>query len=294
MLCHLADCLYRVDEVIASQVRDLGSIFELELGKCFQSDGASYRSSVLRPSSSLTVPVGPHYYKATKTLLNVVNRSVARTLVGAPLCYNESWLRTSLETTVNTGMVCLKLQNYPNILRPLAYPFIKSRRDLNINYQTAEGLLARVIKNHERDNRKSDILQWLMDSYNGDEFDIPFLTNQTLFVAIASTRSTATTIVNTLFDLVTFPECQEPLRTEIATALAEAGGWGLPAVQNMKKLDSFIKESQRLNHHLLRKCSGSQLSFHLANHVEYELQSCRGMCHSLIFQFPSTERYDAR
>lgn len=92
-----------------------------------------------------------------------------------------------------------------------------------------------------------------MDSYKGDKFDVSFLTNQILFVAIASTRSTATSIVNTLFDLITFSQHQQPLRDEITKVLMESGGWSLSAVQKMKKLDSFIKESQRLNHHLLRK-----------------------------------------
>ena len=223
-----------------------------------------------------------------------MNRSIAKTLVGAPLCYDDTWLRTSLETTVNTGMVCSKLQKYPNILRPLVYPFIKSRRDLNTNYRTAEGLLAGVIKDRERGDRNVDILQWLMDSYESEKIDIPFLTNQTMFVAIASTRSTATTIVNTLFDLVTFPEYQEPLRNEMATVLKETGGWGLPAIQKFVKLDSFIKESQRLNHHLLRKYFDSQLSFHIAVHVEDDLQSCHVLCHSSYFQSPSIVRYDTQ
>ena len=73
-----------------------------------------------------------------------------------------------------------------------------------------------------------------MDSYKGDKFDVSFLTNQILFVAIASTRSTATSIVNTLFDLITFSQHQQPLHDEITKVLMESGGWSLSAVQKMK------------------------------------------------------------
>lgn len=201
----------------------------------------------------MLIYIGFRFYKAAETVLNIVNRSAARPLVGEPLCYNETWLRTSLDTTINTGMICLALQKYPAFLRPLVYPFTKSRRSLNDNFDTARELLSSVVKSRERGDKNIDILQWLMDSYKGDVFDVPFLTNQTIFVAIASTRSTATSIVNTLFDLVAFSQYQPPLRHEIDKVLAESGGWSYHAIQQMKKLDSFIKESQRLNHHLLRK-----------------------------------------
>ena len=201
----------------------------------------------------LLIILGFHFYNAAETVLNIVNRSAARPLVGEPLCYDENWLRMSLETTVHTGTICSDLQKYPALLRRLVYPFTKSRRKLNDNFDTARELLSGVIEGRERGDKNIDILQWLMDSYKGDVFDIPYLTNQTIFVAIASTRSTATSVVNTLFDLIAFSQYQRPLRQEIDKILMESGGWSLHAIQQMKKLDSFIKESQRLNHHLLRK-----------------------------------------
>lgn len=194
-----------------------------------------------------------HFYNASDAILNVVNRSVARTLVGDKLCYDENWLRASLQTTLNTGKICLDLQRFPALLRPLAYYFLGSRIKLNESYETAQKLLSGVIRSRKRQGNNTDILQWLMDSYKGKDFDDSFLTNQILFVAIASTRSTATSIVNTLYDMLAYPQYQQPLRDEIRQVLKEYRGWSLSAMQKMKRLDSFIKESQRLNHHLLRK-----------------------------------------
>lgn len=38
------------------------------------------------------------------------------------------------------------------------------------------------------------------------------------------------------------------LREEIEGALSQEGDWTLSAIHRMQKLDSFLKESQRLNH----------------------------------------------
>ena len=186
------------------------------------------------------------FFNAGQTILNIVNRSSARALVGEPLCWNESWLHTSLEITVNTGKKIAELQKYPAFLRPLIYPLTTARRRFNESYEIAQGLLSKVIDSRGMGSKNVDIQQWLIDSYKGNALDVPILTIQTVFVAIAATHSTARSIVNTLFDLIAFSQYQQPLRQEIEEVLRESGGWGLPAVQKMKKLDSFIKESQRL------------------------------------------------
>lgn len=158
---------------------------------------------------------------------------------------------------MNTGLLCRQLQQYPALLRPFIYPFTTGRKNLNHSFDAAQELLSPVIKSRQRGDQNIDILQWLIDRSKGGELSIPFLTNQVLFVAIASTRSTATSIVNTVFDLISYPQYQEPLRLEIKEALTEGGGWSLSTIQRMKRLDSFIKESQRLNHHILRKLSNT-------------------------------------
>lgn len=185
--------------------------------------------------------------------MNIVNRSLAKTLVGEPLCYDNRWLQASLETTVNTGLLCRTLQKYPAALRPLLYRFTNARWNLSRSFDMAQELISDNIMHRQRGDKNIDILQWLVDSRKEEKINTSFLTNQTLFIAIASTRSTASSLINTLFDLISFPEYQSPLLQEIETVLAETGGWNLSAVQKMKRLDSFIKESQRLNHHLLRE-----------------------------------------
>ena len=49
-----------------------------------------------------------------------------------------------------------------------------------------------------------------------------------------------------LFNLATYPSYIEPLREEIS-AVIKAEGWTKAATESMRKLDSFMKESQRLH-----------------------------------------------
>jgi cytochrome P450 len=131
--------------------------------------------------------------------------------------------------------------------------FVPARMNLDRSHSDAKHLLSKRIKGRNRGDLNMDILQWLMDTYEGKCPEISFLTNQIQFVATAAVRSTAASLLNTMYDLLSFPQYQALLRQEIREAITEHGGWSLAAVENMKRLDSFIKESQRMNHHILCK-----------------------------------------
>ena len=54
--------------------------------------------------------------------------------------------------------------------------------------------------------------------------------------------------VHVLYDLCAMPQYVEPLREEARLALTENGGlWNMETIQKLHRLDSFLKESQRLN-----------------------------------------------
>ncbi len=54
------------------------------------------------------------------------------------------------------------------------------------------------------------------------------------------------TFTNALYRLLSHPECIEPLRQEIETAVSEEG-WTKAAIDKMHKIDSFLRETQRLD-----------------------------------------------
>ena len=54
------------------------------------------------------------------------------------------------------------------------------------------------------------------------------------------------TFIAVLYRLLSHPEYVEPLRHEVETAVAEEG-WTKAAMDKMHKIDSFLREVQRLD-----------------------------------------------
>ena len=60
--------------------------------------------------------------------------------------------------------------------------------------------------------------------------------------------------VQVVYSLCTMPESIQSLRMEAETALLEGGGvWNVETLSKLRRLDSFLKESQRLNASSFRK-----------------------------------------
>lgn len=61
-------------------------------------------------------------------------------------------------------------------------------------------------------------------------------------------------ITHAIFDLCAMPEYIELLRSEARTALAQdKGEWQVSTLKKLHRLDSFLKESQRVNQSTFRK-----------------------------------------
>lgn len=61
-------------------------------------------------------------------------------------------------------------------------------------------------------------------------------------------------IAHAVFDLCARAEYVDALRLEAQTALAQDNGeWQLATIKKLHRLDSFLKESQRINHSTFRE-----------------------------------------
>ncbi|OMP85357.1 Ent-kaurene oxidase [Diplodia seriata] len=67
-----------------------------------------------------------------------------------------------------------------------------------------------------------------------------------LFFSVVALHTTGDLITHAILDLVTHPEVIEDLRDEVRQVLKE-DGWKKTSLYKMKLMDSFLKESQRLN-----------------------------------------------
>ncbi|KAH7040883.1 cytochrome P450 [Microdochium trichocladiopsis] len=189
-------------------------------------------------------------------LLRVVAQASARIFVGAPLCRNDEWLECSTKFALDVMTGGEKLKQWSPWLRPVAQWFVPEMRRIHGDHQRARDLLAPELRRRRDEERagvavpRNDMIQWMFDraKKTGDtSFDDKELANLQMLTATAAIHTTRLAIIHALYDLAAHPEYVEPLRQEIAAVRAEEGSPVLKkqTLTALRKLDSFMKESQR-------------------------------------------------
>ena len=72
------------------------------------------------------------------------------------------------------------------------------------------------------------------------------LVYRVLHINVAAVHTTSVTFVNCIFDLATHPEIHDELRQEVQQVIQEKG-WTTQGLNALRKIDSFMTESQRLS-----------------------------------------------
>ena len=96
----------------------------------------------------------------------------------------------------------------------------------------------------------SDLLTWMINNAPpGRKFDVEFQAHCQLMVSLAAIHTTSMQSSHAWFDLAAYPEHIPELRREIeaVTATEPDGILSKTSIPRLKKLDSFLKESQRLS-----------------------------------------------
>ncbi|KAJ8132514.1 hypothetical protein O1611_g1109 [Lasiodiplodia mahajangana] len=156
-------------------------------------------------------------------ILEVAASMSARIFVGLPLCRDRGWLEASVQFTEN-GQV-----------QKLFIPEIERRRAL-----LSEGKL------DEAASRTA--LSWMIQYAEAADEDSCRLAHLALIIVFVSIHTTMTHAVHALYDLAARPKYIEDLREEIReVAAAGHGCWDKASYTQLRKMDSFMKESQRHN-----------------------------------------------
>lgn len=102
----------------------------------------------------------------------------------------------------------------------------------------------------ERGTREfEDGVQWLVDIYRdrGEEVVTPDMIQRNLInLVFASIHSTSAVALTLLFDMMEHPETLEEIRQEIAQVRSANPTWTRQALGELRLLDSFMRESTRV------------------------------------------------
>ncbi|KAL4076426.1 cytochrome P450 [Scleroderma citrinum] len=185
---------------------------------------------------------------AAATMREIICRASNRVFVGLPLCRHSDWIDLNSRFAVDV----MKDANFLNMFPKALVPFVA-----NFVTNTANGIergmkyLDPIIKDRLRfmdeygkewSNKPNDLIQWLIDER--EEFTTRQLTSRVLTMNFASIHSTANTFTQALYHLAANPHYVQALREEVE-AVVEKYGWTKDAITEMRKIDSFLTETQR-------------------------------------------------
>lgn len=136
-------------------------------------------------------------------------------------------------------MVALLLPSYWNSIAwvrkgtDILIPIIHARRDAE--------------KNNPDFQKPIDFLQGMIDMANERDGKPDKLARRALIMGLASIHLTTMAAAHIIYDICAAPEYFEPLREELVNALGEDGAWDKTTVNKLRKMDSFLRESQRMS-----------------------------------------------
>ena len=97
---------------------------------------------------------------------------------------------------------------------------------------------------------KGNLLSWMMEIATPEESDAASLSHLEVVLSLASIHTSQMNAVHVLYDLLAHPEYLEPIREEIQEVVREEGpwmSWQKASFSKLRRLDSFMRESQRFN-----------------------------------------------
>ncbi|KAI5867197.1 ent-kaurene oxidase [Durotheca rogersii] len=205
-------------------------------------------------------------FKIQPFMVRTVARLSGRVFVGPALSRAEEWLDVSINFAVTAFIAVTKLQLFPPWMRPAARRLVPELGAIQRDLERARAMLAPVIERRlhlERQQqdfgdddydyeKPDDFVQWLLDALPADQkTDYRAQAKLQLLLSAASIHTTSNLTTDCIYDLAVHQDLQEELRAEAREVLGDGddpAAWARgDSLHRLAKLDSFIKESQRLS-----------------------------------------------
>ncbi|KAL5611278.1 hypothetical protein FOBRF1_007395 [Fusarium oxysporum] len=190
----------------------------------------------------------------SEKLIRIIGRVSGRVFVGTKLCRSEEYLDHTINYTRDVMFGAHAVGQINQWLRPFRASNLPEIQQLNHRLKAAADFFTPVVlgriegSKHSAWDKPDDLLQWLIDMQAAKYGDITAseLSKKQLDISFAAIHTTNGMALNAIYTLAALPKVQTEIREEVRRVLAEnEGEYKLSAVQSMKKLESFIRESIR-------------------------------------------------
>ncbi|KAL9630381.1 MAG: hypothetical protein Q9164_006444 [Protoblastenia rupestris] len=187
-------------------------------------------------------------------LVRIIALVSGRVFVGIPMSRDEEYLNCIIMFTMNVFYAVPKIRKYPSYLRWMSLYFSPEVKKVHKSLDTMRRLIKPIIgqnlKHIAEDTAPHNMSVWnLRNSTQKQRDSLDIQAQMQLSVSMASIHTTSMTVTNVIFDLAARPQYIGPLQEEIAVVKATETTPYLSktSMPKLKKLDSFLKESHRVN-----------------------------------------------
>ncbi|KAH9914911.1 cytochrome P450 [Epithele typhae] len=193
------------------------------------------------------VPV--HTFKAMQ---KIVSRASNRVFVGLPVCRNEEFLDLAIKYTLDITSDRARMKKYPGFLKGVVGAFTSDARK---THRRAADILEPLITERlakmqelgdEWTEKPNDMLTWILEQAIPRGSSTDQIVQRVLFVNFAAIHTSSNSVTHVLYSLAADPSLVAVLRAEVEPIVA-AEGWSKAALGKMWKVDSLLRESQRVN-----------------------------------------------
>nr|UGT01491.1 P450 monooxygenase [Claviceps purpurea] len=195
------------------------------------------------------IPVNPY-----EMVLRLSTRAAARLFVSEPICRDQDFLNSSASYSRNIFDTISTSRSLGHVITPYLGRWIPSIQAAQQQFQRIQKMLCSEVdrrRENPEGSTRDDFLQWCMElARTEDEAHAASVAHRTLgILSMAVVHTTAMASTHILFDLISDEDLKEKLREEQNQILKQ--GWKnitqQEAMLSMRKLDSLMRESQRIN-----------------------------------------------
>lgn len=190
---------------------------------------------------------------ALDTFFWVFTRVIDRIIVGLPIGRDPEFIKLMVEFTMSIGIARFFIGLVPPMLKPAMAKL--AARGVHKATAEAEKMLAPVIADRVRHldefgekwaDKPNDLLQINIEEARAQGRPLDEIVIRTIVSIFVGVSTSAASFVHVLYHLAADPELQAALRTEVEGAIAR-DGWTKAALVGMHRVDSVLRESQRVN-----------------------------------------------
>lgn len=221
---------------------------------------------------SLKKHLGPTILKPYKDVNRLVSRICARIFLGMEAARNDHWLDIASSYIQSAEHWIGNLKRWPRPIRKIIWRWVEGRTRMMSQFEEGKRIVADTLSKKRANGNKPlnnppSFLDFLTSGKLAsavDDEDGQTITQMNLCVAAIQAQSA--TVMQCLIDISGYPDYIPELRLEIENALKSTDGhWNKQSLGQLLKLDSFLKETQRLNSPDLSKRLKSRLVFGLTD-----------------------------